>query len=43
MKNLHGLHDEMARHKAGEAVALRVRWAGRTLTVAPELVRAGRL
>lgn len=37
MKNLHHLHDEMARHKARETVELRVWRAGRTLTVTPEL------
>ena len=37
VRNLHDLHDEMARHKAGETVALRVWRAGRTLTVTPQL------
>ncbi|HXD99161.1 MAG TPA: PDZ domain-containing protein, partial [Candidatus Acidoferrum sp.] len=37
VKNLHDLHEEMARHKAGEAVALRVWRAGRMLSVTPQL------
>jgi serine protease Do len=37
VRNLHDLHDEMARHKAGETVALRVWRAGRRLTVTPQL------
>jgi len=37
VRNLHDLHDELARHKAGETVALRVWRAGRTLTVTPQL------
>jgi serine protease Do len=37
VRNLHDLHDGMAHHKAGEAVALRVWRAGRMLSVTPQL------